>query len=408
MFIETRQLTKEFEISRLDIAIALFRLLSGRRLSAIGARRKRAVDNVSVSVHEGERVGIIGHNGAGKTTIIQMIAGLMEPSEGSVEVKGHITCVMTLGVGLREHLSGRENIYLDGEINGKTRAYTRSIIDDIIAFADIGEFINHPVRTYSSGMKSRLSFAMLTHIDPEILIIDEALSTGDVSFVTKASSKIKEICNKGKIVIIVSHSMGAIIEMCNRCIWMDQGRIIMDGDPKKVTEAYMEETRRREAEVLVKEFSKKLFSSSVDGFFWITDLHLIDMDGKERTIFDVGEQMTVEFSVRCAQPLEQYDFRLSVERLDGILVTRNVASEDGFIPDSISGISRFRIPMGPIRYGKGTYAVKVEVLGAKKDGLCILAERNAMLKVENVKYTFENPVFLFPTAWSIQEMERQS
>ena len=214
---------------------------------------KVAVDRLTLSIAEGERLGIVGRNGAGKSTLLHMIAGLSGPTSGSVRISGKVTSIMTLGVGLRDDLSGRENIYVDGEIQGKSRAETDSVIEQVIEFSELGEFIEYPVRTYSTGMKARLAFAMISHIDPEILIIDEALSVGDASFSVKATARILEICARGKIVILVSHGMQAIRDICNRCIYMKDGRIVMDGQPDAVTRAYIEEVREAdEAELMLK------------------------------------------------------------------------------------------------------------------------------------------------------------
>ena len=207
-------------------------------VAAARPRIKAAVAGLTLSMEAGERVGIIGPNGAGKSTLLHMIAGIGTPSSGSVIVDGKVTSILTLGIGVREEMTGRENIYLDGELQGKTRHQVDEVIDAIVDFAELGEFIDRPVRTYSTGMKSRLSFAMISHVNPEILLIDEALSAGDAAFSVKATAKIREICARGKIVLLVSHSLGAIRDMCNRCIWMEEGAIIMDGSPGEVTRAY--------------------------------------------------------------------------------------------------------------------------------------------------------------------------
>jgi lipopolysaccharide transport system ATP-binding protein len=141
---------------------------------------KIAVDQVTFTLREGERLGIVGRNGAGKSTLLHMIAGISNSSSGRILINGKVTSIMTLGVGLRDDLSGRENIYVDGEIQGKSRSEVNEVIDQVIDFAELGKFIDYPVRTYSTGMKARLAFAMISHIDPEILIIDEALSVGDL------------------------------------------------------------------------------------------------------------------------------------------------------------------------------------------------------------------------------------
>ena len=219
-----------------------------------GGGGKVAVDRVTLSITEGERIGIVGRNGAGKSTLLHMIAGISEPTTGSIRIGGKVTSIMTLGVGLRDDLSGRENIYVDGEIQGKSRTDVDRVIDQVIEFADLGQFIDYPVRTYSTGMKARLAFAMIAHVDPEILIIDEALSVGDASFSVKATARILEICARGKIVILVSHGMQSVREICNRCLYMKDGQIVMDGRPQDVTTAYIEEVRGEDEAALLQRF----------------------------------------------------------------------------------------------------------------------------------------------------------
>lgn len=170
-------------------------------------------------------------------------------------------------MGLREHASGRENIYIDGEVQGKSRVEIDAVIDEIIEFAELGEFIDMPVRTYSTGMKSRLAFAMISCLEPEILIIDEALSAGDAKFSAKATRKIQEICAKGRIVILVSHSMASIQSMCNRCLWIDQGKIVMDGLPDQVCKAYIDAVRSEDEAKLLERFRDEASTRfSLDGW----------------------------------------------------------------------------------------------------------------------------------------------
>jgi lipopolysaccharide transport system ATP-binding protein len=201
-------------------------------------RKIEALSDISFAVHEGERVGVIGRNGAGKTTLLSILAGIAEPTSGVIEIKGDIHAMLTIGAVLRDQATGRENIFLDGAIHGKSRGEIERREEEIIAFADIGVFIDRPVHTYSSGMKGRLAFAMGAFIDPDILIIDETLAVGDAFFADKAIRRMKEIASRGRIVFMVSHGLASIVEMCDRCLWLDHGRLVMDGPPILVTTAY--------------------------------------------------------------------------------------------------------------------------------------------------------------------------
>src|SRR5262249_12476742 len=194
-------------------------LRGGKR--TLTTREVWALHKVSFEIHEGERVGIIGPNGAGKTTLLSILAGLTEPSAGRVEVNGDVHAMLTIGALLREDLTGRENITLDASVHGRSSRDIACVVDRIVEFSELGEFIERPVRTYSSGMKARLAFSMGAFINPDILIIDETLSVGDAFFAQKAQQRMREITAAGRIVVLVSHGMASIVEMCTRCIWLD-------------------------------------------------------------------------------------------------------------------------------------------------------------------------------------------
>lgn len=196
-----------------------------------------AVNQVSFSVNRGETVGIIGKNGSGKSTLLKMITGVLTPSSGHLEVNGNISALLELGAGFNGDLSGYENIYLNGTLLGYSKEYVDKSLSDILDFADIGEFIHQPVKTYSSGMFVRLAFAVAININPEILIVDEALSVGDMRFQQKCYRKIREIKKTGTV-LMVSHDTGALASFCDRIIWMDGGRIFKEGRPDKILDEY--------------------------------------------------------------------------------------------------------------------------------------------------------------------------
>lgn len=404
MLIKCFEVSKNYHLSWLDLALSIFGNFLGKQKIFATNRVVKAVQQVSVTINPGERVGIIGANGAGKTTLLRMIAGLMEPTSGQVEVEGHVNCVMTLGAGLHEDLPGRENIYIDGEIQGTSRKEISERIDDIIKFADLGEFIDYPVKTYSSGMKARLAFAMIAHIEPEILIIDEALSVGDVNFSAKASAKMKEMCAKGKIVVIVSHSMGAIVDTCNRCLWMDQGRVVMDGAPLEVTKAYLETVMAQEEGVIRNKLKNRPVNgaASQEGFA-ISSMNFLDEQGQAKVFFNVGEDLTISFVISCPRALSRPNFALRFIRADGIVVTENLSGEDGFIPELVEGESEIEIKSGPIRLGKGFYEVVLQLIDAADQDRKILAASSEVIKVENFYYTYENPIYFHQVSWGINQ-----
>ncbi|ARP96981.1 ABC transporter ATP-binding protein [Bordetella genomosp. 13] len=203
-------------------------------------RQFHALEDVSFQVARGETIGVIGRNGSGKSTLLQIICGTLTPSTGSVWTRGRIAALLELGAGFNPEFTGRENVYLNAAILGLTRAETQARFDDIAAFADIGSFIDQPVRTYSSGMYVRLAFAVAINTTPEVLIVDEALAVGDARFQFKCMRRIKEIQQDGAAVLFVSHDVGSVRNLCQRAVWLDRGKLRMQGDVSTVTARYAE------------------------------------------------------------------------------------------------------------------------------------------------------------------------
>jgi ABC-type polysaccharide/polyol phosphate transport system ATPase subunit len=213
---------------------AVVRLGRGER----AVREVHALQNLSFDVPVGTSLGVIGANGAGKSTLVRAVAGILAPSSGRIEVRGRISSLLALGVGFNSKLTGRENVVLGGLAQGMTRAQVAERAQEIAAFADIGEFMDMPLITYSSGMATRLAFAVGVHMDPDILMIDEALSAGDAQFKVKAAKKMEELMQSARAMFLVSHSLGSIRDMCNDCIWIHKGKLMLHAEPQTCIDAY--------------------------------------------------------------------------------------------------------------------------------------------------------------------------
>jgi ABC-type polysaccharide/polyol phosphate transport system ATPase subunit len=224
---------------------ALVRFGRGQR----AVREVEAIKHISFEVRTGTAMGIIGSNGAGKSTLMRAMAGILPPTSGSIEVWGRASTLLALGVGFNKNLSGRENIILGGLAAGLSRREVEERADEVAEWTELGDFIDMPMRTYSSGMSARVEFSVAVHMKPDILMIDEALSTGDAHFREKANNKMAELRDSARAMFLVSHGLGSIKEMCNEAIWLDKGKLMMHGEPDRVVKAYLKfvKVKKRES-----------------------------------------------------------------------------------------------------------------------------------------------------------------
>ena len=207
-------------------------------LNAKGVAEIRALDHINFNFKNGERIGLIGHNGSGKSTLLRALSGVYTPQHGSIKIQGETTSLIDISLGINAEFTGRENILIRGSLLGLTRKQIEERTDEIIAFTELGEFIDMPLRTYSSGMQLRLAFAISTTITPEILLMDEWLAVGDENFKHKAEERMQKLADKSSILVIASHSKEQILKVCNRVLWLEHGNIKMDGDPETVCSSY--------------------------------------------------------------------------------------------------------------------------------------------------------------------------
>jgi len=207
-----------------------------------------ALRHVSFTLVRGESLGVIGPNGAGKSTLLQVLAGIITPSEGAVDVRGHVSSLLTLGAGFDAELTGLENILLAGAFLGLDDKLVRDLAPSIVAYADLGQFIDAPIKTYSSGMRARLGFAIATSVDPDILLLDEVLATGDADFRTKSKARVLDLVKAAKGIVLVTHDMNWVTEYCNRALLLERGNLVMEGEPAEVVRIHEEHSARRKAE----------------------------------------------------------------------------------------------------------------------------------------------------------------
>lgn len=281
--------------------------------SYIKGEKLYALDGINLEVKEGEAVGIIGHNGAGKSTLLKLLCRVTSPSEGTIKIKGRIASMLEVGTGFHAELTGRENIYMNGAILGMTRKEVDKKIDDIIEFSECGDFIDTPVKRYSSGMYVKLAFAVAAHLDADIMIMDEVLAVGDVKFQKKCLGKMGDAAgNEGKTVLYVSHNMNTIRQLCTRCIVLSHGTVIFDGDVEEAINYYME----------IASSEKKSFWDFSDAkrpnFDFGKNFRIMSVKfrGNEENIFETGEPIRFDVAWKSKIEIENVFLRFEVQNMD--------------------------------------------------------------------------------------------
>ncbi|HET6496188.1 MAG TPA: polysaccharide ABC transporter ATP-binding protein [Thermoleophilia bacterium] len=272
-----------------------------------------ALRDVSFDVEAGQVIGIIGRNGAGKSTLLKILSRITLPTTGRAEIHGRVGSLLEVGTGFHQELSGRENIYLNGAILGMSRSEIGRKFDAIVAFSEIGEFLDTPVKRYSSGMFVRLAFAVAAHLEPEILLVDEVLAVGDLSFQRKCLGQMEEIAGTGRTVFFVSHNMNAVRGLCTRCVQIDGGRLVADGPTEDVVRNYIVEQTTDSATRL--DLARPI---GKDDELLITGLHVLDPRGKAGGPFHSKEELTVEIDVRILRANEGFQVGFDLVSANGL------------------------------------------------------------------------------------------
>lgn len=273
-----------------------------------------AVDDISLTLMRGETLGLIGHNGAGKTTILRMLNGLIKPDLGMIEVRGRMQALIALGAGFNPVLTGRENIYVNASVLGFSKAEIDRRFDEIVAFSGIEEFIDMPVRSYSSGMTVRLGFSVAAHLEPDILLVDEVLAVGDLAFRTKCQVRIQEMKNSGVAIILVSHNLHTISHVCTRAITLDRGRILYDGDTEEAIDVYRSSLMDRNEGM-----EDNLRAGT--GELRINEVTILDSHGTEKQEFEIGDPVKIRITFEAHEPVINPVFNIVLHVLNGHQVT---------------------------------------------------------------------------------------
>lgn len=281
-------------------ALARLNPFSRRNGKSRAAEDFWALKDVSFEIKQGEAVGIIGPNGAGKSTALKLLAGISRPTSGSVSVKGRIGALIEVGAGFHPELTGRENVYLNGSILGLKKKDIDAKFDEIVSFAGIEQFIDQPVKNYSSGMYVRLGFAIAVHTDPEVLLVDEVLSVGDMEFQKQCVDKIAEMRKLGVTLVFISHNLSQVQEICERGIYLNHGHVRAQGSSQSAIAAYVRDVRTSSRPLDKEAEEVPIEENSPVG---ITSVAFLDASGKRREAFETGERMTIEIRYRASEPV---------------------------------------------------------------------------------------------------------
>ena len=343
--IELRGVSKSFRLYR-DVNYTLKeRVINFRKR---GYDLFWALKGVDLTVYKGETLGIIGPNGSGKSTLLRMMTRIMSPNEGKISTHGSIAALLELGAGFHPDLTGRENIYLNASLLGFKRRDLEGLIEDIIAFSELGLFIDNQVKNYSSGMYVRLGFSIAINLNPDILLIDEVLAVGDEAFQTKCLNRIAGMQQKGKTIVLVTHEANIAASICDRVLWLEKGEEKMLGDPRDVTESYHEAMRMRPEG---SEFgTKEIIIHNVD---------ILGENGEEKLEFETGEFMTVSIQYEAAKPVEDPVFGFGFYDQMGFMVYGTNTRLRGMDIERVAGRGRMEFRISSLAMLDGRYYVSV-------------------------------------------------
>ena len=323
-----------------------------------------ALNGIDLTVYQGEALGIIGRNGAGKSTLLKLISRITAPTEGTIELYGRIASMLEVGTGFHGEMTGRENIYLNGAILGMSRAEIARKLEDIIAFSEIGEFVDTPVKRYSSGMYVKLAFSVAAHLDSEIMIMDEVLAVGDMAFQKKCLNKMREASRvNGRTILYVSHNMNTIRHLCERCIVLDEGKIVYDGDVNKAVAIYLGAESTDRTTFLFNENYRPYDSSLRRNIRF--EMQSLSLLGGQGAVFRSTQPQMLEITCRADKPLQRVGFRLECWYQDGTKVGTMLS---GNFVDLQQGSNTVLIRMDPAHLTGGQYSADLIAYQFDEDG----------------------------------------
>jgi ABC-type polysaccharide/polyol phosphate transport system ATPase subunit len=366
-----------------------------------------AVDDVSFAVPTGQALGIFGRNGSGKSTMLKMLARILEPDAGFVEVKGRVAALLEVGAGFHPEYSAIENIFLSGAIYGMSRQDLAPRVDDIIAFAQLERFADNPVKTYSSGMYARLGFSIAVNVDPDVLLVDEVLAVGDESFRSRCYERMLAFREHGKTLILVTHDLGAIASFCDRAIWLDEGSVRGEGTPESITRRYVAEVTEQEelwsAQQAAAGRGLVTFHEPINDTVPISlsSMSMAAEDGTERDVFHNGEVIRIRVHYTARKPVRSPIVDVAIHRHDGTHVTSASTRTGEFDPgDVLEGEGFIEWTIDDLRLTPGSYYLSPKLID--QTGLHVLDEQERWYRfqVRTGRYLETGGSAILPSSWS--------
>jgi len=407
--IEVEHLTKEYKLGTLtsikDNVTNTLRRLTGR--PPIERERFKALDDVNFTIEEGEVVGIIGHNGAGKSTLLKILAKVTTPTKGRVAVHGSVAPLIEVGAGINPELTGRENIYLNASILGIPKKVIRKKLDEIIEFSELEQFIDTPVKRYSSGMQVKLGFSIATSLDAEILIIDEVLAVGDLAFQRKCFDRMEELIKRqGKTVLLVSHNLRQIARMCSRAILLNQGKIELDGEPDNVCNYFYDYNNRK---IISQHFNHTQKKTQSTNIFSLVKLEIIDKKGNPTNKITTRDPLSVHITFTITQRIKNPEIVVGTHTTDFIYLTANSTDNLNNFPDFYPGSYELTCTWPSFPLKAGSYCIRLAVFDQFR-GSIFVEENLLQFQVTNPSESKSPPMRLLDIdcSWKITEALEQS
>jgi len=319
-----------------------------------------ALKDVSFEVQPGEVVGIIGRNGAGKSTLLKILSRIVEPTAGRCEVHGRMASLLEVGTGFHPELTGRENIYLNGSVLGMSRKEIDRKFDEIVDFSEIEQFLDTPVKRYSSGMYVRLAFAVAAHLDPEILVVDEVLAVGDLQFQRKCLGKMGEAGREGRTIVFVSHQLGAVSALCTKCMWLECGQLVTAGCTSSILQNYLSAMagRTQGAKAYI-DLRNRVRPRQFEQKVRFTEIELMNQEGDTTYSFGCGNPITIHLTMESQISFEHFIVGFSVRTSEGVVLYTSASDDDGSITSIRPGVVRMSCTMNPNYLKPGMYYLQI-------------------------------------------------